>query len=170
MATKKQVGAARKNVRKAQAAWKGMTSRQRALAQPEGRNRKKPGTTGNGKFYRIEIRPKSGFTSFRTQDVGEKGGLERVAGHRASGSWATIAWLISKEKAHVNAAGVLVIDDGKDKAALGKALRGKITHVKGDVFAAHPAKNVPEAAKPTPAMKRAQARNLKKARQARTKK
>ncbi len=163
MATAKQRSAAKKNVRKAQAAWKGMTKRQHALAQPQGRGRAKPGTTGQGKFYRIEVRPKGQFTSFRTQDVGKKGGLERIAGRRSSGSWATATWLVSKKHAHVSARGELVIDDTKERASLAKALRGKIVHVKGDVFAAHPAKNVPERAKPTPAMKRAQKANIKKA-------
>ncbi|MEK7601909.1 MAG: hypothetical protein AAB472_00255 [Patescibacteria group bacterium] len=170
MATKKQIGTAKKNVRKAQAAWKGMTKRQHALAQPEGRNRKKPGTTGKGKFYHIEIRPKSDFTSFRTQDVGKKGGLERIAGRRSSGSWATATWLISKDKAHLSAKGKLVVTDKKDKASLAKAIRGRVVHVKGDIFTAHPAKNVPEASKPTSAMRRAQAANIKKAQAARNKK
>jgi len=170
MATKKQTAAAKKNVRKAQATWKNMTKRQRALAQPQGRGRKKPGTTGKGKFFRIQLRPKSQFTSFRVQDVGEKGGLERLAGHRSSGSWATVSWLLSKEKAHINAKGELVIDSKKDRDALAKAIRGPIVHVKGDIFSAHPVKNVPERAKPTPAMKKAQAANIKKAQQARRKK
>jgi hypothetical protein len=170
MATRKQTAAAKRNIRKARAAWKGMTRRQHALAQPQGRGRKKPGTTGKGKFYRIEVRPKSGFTSFRTQDVGKKGGLERVAGRRASGGWATTAWLISKDRAMVSAKGDLVLIDRKDKEALAKAIRGKVRQVKGDVFSAHPAKNVPEAAKPTRAMKRAQSANIKKAQAARRKK
>ncbi|HWH07421.1 MAG TPA: hypothetical protein VNU47_02785 [Candidatus Paceibacterota bacterium] len=169
MATRKQTAAARENVRKAQAAWKGMTKRQHALAQPQGRGRKKPGTAGTGKFYRIEVRSKGQFTSFRTQDVGEKGGLERVAGRRSSGSWATATWLVSKEHAHVNTKGELVIDDKKERASLAKALRGKIMHVKGDIFTAHPVKNVPERVKPTPAMKQAQKTNIKKAQAARKK-
>ncbi len=86
MTTEKQRAAARKNVRRAQARWKSMTYRQHALAQPQGRGRKRPGTTGKGKFYRIEVRPKSDFVTFRVQDVGEKGGLERLAGKRSSGS------------------------------------------------------------------------------------
>lgn len=155
MATKKQV-AARKNIKKAQAKWKAMTPRARAIAQPQGRMRKKPGITGAGKFYRIEVRPTSDFSSFRTQDVGRKGGLERIAGHRPSGSWATAAWLISKDHAHQGASGELVITDAKDRTSLKKALRGKIRHLKGDVFVAYPIKNVAEAAKPTVAMKRAQ--------------
>lgn len=150
--TQKQTAASRKNIKKAQAAWKGMTKRQHTLAQPQGRGRKKPGTTGKGKFYRIEVRPKGDFTSFRVQDVGGKGGLERLAGRRSSGSWDTVSWLISKDDATVKN-GHLMITDAKAKTAL-KQIRGPIRHVKGDVFHAYPARNVPEAAKPTPAMRR----------------
>lgn len=168
MATRKQSAAARKNIKKAQATWKGMSHRARALAQPQGRARKKPGTTGKGDFYRIAIRPKSEFVTFRVQDVGRKGGLERLAGKRTSGSWDTVAWLISKKDAHVKS-GHLIITDPKAQTVL-KSLSGHIYHVKGDNFRAHPRKNVPESAKPTPAMKRAQKRNIKKAQAARHKK
>ena len=166
--TQKQKAAALKNVKKAQAAWKGMTHRERALAQPQGRGRKKPGSTGKGKFFRIVVRPKSEFTSFRMQDVGQKGGLERLAGRRSSGSWDTVSWLISKEDAHVDAHGHLKITDQKAKSVL-KNIRGRIVHVKGDIFKAHPARNVPESEKPTAAMRRAQKVNIKKAQLARKK-
>lgn len=168
MATKRQTTAATKNIKKAQAKWKGMTKRQHTLAQPQGRGRAKPGTTGKGKFYRIEVRPKSEFTSFRVQDVGKAGGLERLAGRRSSGSWDTVSWLISKEDAHVKN-GHLMITDQKAKSVL-KSVRGHIVHVKGDVFKAHPRTNVPEAAKPTPAMRRAQKANIKKAQAVRARK
>ncbi len=144
-----------------------MTKRQHSLAQPEGRGRRKPGTTGKGKFYRIEVRPKGEFVTFRNQDVGKKGGLERLAGKRSSGSWDTVSWLIGKDKAHVQN-GHLMIDDPRARTVL-KSIRGHIVHVKGDVFKAHPRKNVPEAMKPTPAMRRAQKANITKAQAARRK-
>ena len=78
-----------------------MSSRAHSRAQPEGRGREKPGATGEGEFFHVEVRPKGQFVTFRTQDVGEKGGIERVSGKRASGSWDTQKWLISKEQAHV---------------------------------------------------------------------
>lgn len=165
MATRTQANAAKRNIKKAQAKWKGMTHRQRALAQPQGRGRKKPGTTGKGKFYRIEVRPKSEFVTFRVQDVGAKGGLERLAGKRSSGSWDTVSWLISKKGATVKK-GHFVITDPKARTAL-KQIRGPIVHVKGDVFRAHPRRNVPEKDKPTRAMRSAQRRNIKKAQEAR---
>ena len=129
--------------------------------------RKAPGSTGKGKFYRIELRPKGQFSSFRIQDVGKKGGLERLAGHRPSGSWDTVSWLISKDKAVV-VKGHLKITGQKDKSVL-KQIKGHIVHVKGDIFRAHP-RNVPEAKKPTIAMRRAQKANIKKAQKARRKK
>jgi len=162
MATKKQSEAARKNIKKAQAKWKGMTKRQHSLAQQEGHRRKKPGTTGRGKFYRIEVRPKGEFQTFRIQDVGKKGGLERLAGKRSSGSWDTVSWLISKKDARVDAHGHLIIHDTKAKTAL-KQIRGRIVHFKGDIFRAHPRRNIPESEKPTPAMRRAEMKNIKKA-------
>ena len=130
--------------------------------------RKAPGTTGKGKFFRIEVRPKSDFKVFRMQDVGRKGGLERLAGKRPSGTWDTVSWLISKDDAHTER-GHLVIDDKKAKSAL-KQIRGPIVHIKGDVFRAHPARNIPEREKPTPAMRRAQKANIIKAQKARAKK
>src|SRR5262249_57147145 len=101
MTTTKQRAAARKNIKKAQAAWKSMSPRQHARAQPEGRKRKKPGTGGEGHYYHVTVRPKEEFKTFRTQDVGEPGHIQRVAGKRGSGSWDTQKWLIGKEDAHV---------------------------------------------------------------------
>lgn len=170
MATKKQISAAKVNVKKAQAAWEAMSPRARAIAQPQGKERMKPGTGLAAGYYRIEVRPSRNFSSFRVQDVGAKGKLERVAGHRPSGSWDTQAWLVSKDIAHVTPSGNLVIDSEKDRMAIEKAISGKIVRMTSGIFKAHPAKNVPEKAKPTPAMKRAQSANIKKAQAARKKK
>lgn len=124
--------------------------------------RKKPGTTGRGKNYRIVVRPKNQFTSFRTQDVGRPGGLQRIAGRRSSGSWATVAWLIEKSMAHVTESQQLVITDTGAQSVM-KNIRGPITHVTGDIFKAYPRKNVAEKDKPTAAQQRARLQNIKKA-------
>jgi hypothetical protein len=91
MATDKQKEAAKENIENAQ--------RERALAQPEGKKRAKPGTKGEGDYFRIVVRTKDEFATFRTQDVGEKGHILRLAGKRSRGSWDTQAWLISKDDA-----------------------------------------------------------------------
>ena len=165
MATQKQREAARQNIRKAQAAWQSMSPRQHAQAQLEGRKRKKPGTGGEGNYYHVAVRPKEDFTTIRTQDVGEPGHIQRVAGKRPSGSWDTVKWLISKEDAHVEG-GKLVPDTDEAREVLAN-LGSEPVHVKGDVFEAKPRRNVPEREKPTPAQRRARRANIQKAQAAR---
>lgn len=96
--------------------------------------RKKPGSSGKGDYYHIEVLPKTGFVSFRTQDVGDPGHIQRVAGKRASGSWATVKWLVGKKDAHVR--GENLIPDSKDAKELIKQLGVKPVHISGDRFKA----------------------------------
>lgn len=168
MVSEKQRAAAKKNIKKAQAKWKSMTHREHALAQPEGRARKRPGEPGEGKFYRVEVRPKSLFVKYRNQDVGEKGHLERIAGQRKNGSWATQCWLIEKKDAEIVDKKII----GKTKVVKDflKKLGSEPVWIKGDIFKAKPRINVREVDKPTPAMKKAQKENIKKAITARWKK
>ena len=67
--------------------------------------RAKPGSRSGGRFFHIEVRPAREFVTFRLQDIGSPGGVERLAGQRATGSWDTQKWLIEKSHAH--------IEDGK---------------------------------------------------------
>lgn len=165
MTTNKQREAAKENIKKAQQRWQEMTPRERALAQPEGRRRAKPGTKGEGDYFRIVVRPKGEFTTFRYHDVGEKGHILRLAGKRSSGSWDTQAWLIGKEDAHLE--GNTLVADTDDAQKVIEALGSKPRHVKGDVFEAKDRPNVPEREKPTAAQQRARLENIKKAQQAR---
>ena len=165
MATEKQREAARKNIKKAQAAWKSMSHREHARAQPEGRKRKKPGTGGKGEYYHVSVRPKEEFQTFRTQDVGGPGHIQRVAGKRESGSWDTQTWLISKEDAHVE--GKKLVPDTPAAKEVFEELGSEPVLVKGDVFKAEPRPNVLEREKPTPAQQRARRQNIKKAQAAR---
>src|SRR5471030_3247356 len=123
--------------------------------------RAKPGARGTGGFFHIQVRPRTDFVSFRNQDVGARGGIERIAGRRASGSWDTQKWLIGKAQAQ---------RVGKqlepDTAAARKVLSqlGSVPrHLGGDRFIAKPRRKIPASEKPTPAMRRAQAANIKKA-------
>jgi plasmid stabilization system protein ParE len=160
MATSKQRTAAKRNVRKAQATWRSMSRTARSRAQPEGRGRRRPGTTGAGGYYHIEVRPKGEFVTFRTHDIGEEGHVQRVAGKRRSGSWDDQKWLISKSDAHMEH-GQLVADTADVAAVLDKI--GPARHVYADRFEGHPRYNVPEKDKPTPAQKRARRTNIRKA-------
>lgn len=141
-----------------------MSGSARSRAQPEGRLRARPGA-GGGAFYRIEVRPKREFVTFRTQDVGEPGHLERIAGKRSSGRWDTATWLVGKRDAHISG-DRLVIDSPRVKTAL-KQIGGPILHKRGDVFTALPRRDVPEREKPTAAQTRTRMQNIKKAQRAR---
>jgi hypothetical protein len=131
-------------------------------ARPGRRRRAKPGASGKGKYFHIEVRPKRLFAAFRNQDVGKKGGIERVAGRRASGSWDTQKWLIGKEHAHIES-GRLVADSVDAARLLSKMLGSAPRHLGGDRFRAQPRADVPESGKPTPAQRRARRRNIAKA-------
>ena len=155
MATSKQRTAAKRNIRKAQATWRSMSR-----AQPEGRTRRKPGSTGGGGYYHVEVRPKREFVTFRTQDVGRKGHVQRVAGKRSSGSWDDQKWLISKADAHVE--GGRLVAESADVAKV-LAVIGPARRIAADRFKGHPRRNVPEKDKPTPAQKRARHANIRKA-------
>jgi len=165
MATEKQREAARLNIKKAQAAWQAMSHRQHSMAQPQGRKRKKPGTGGEGEFFHIVVRPKEEFVTFRTQDVGGPGHIERVAGKRGSGSWDTQAWLVNKQDAHIE--GDHLIPDPEDARDLLAKLGSEPMHLKGDIFEAKDRPNVPEREKPTEAQQRARSANIKTAQAAR---
>ena len=135
------------------------------MASLRQRKRRRAGTGGKGRYYRIEVRPTARFVSYRLHDVGRGGHTKRLAGKRSSGSWDTKSWLILKSDAHVKTR-TLMIDNPVAKTAL-KGIRGPIRHYKGDIFRAKPRRNVPEASKPTAAQRRARARNIKKAQRAR---
>lgn len=164
-ATAKQKKAARSNIKKAQATWRRMSSRARARAQPSSRSRAKPGAKQGGDFYHVEVRPKGEFETFRTQDVGKAGGIERVAGKRSSGSWSTQKWLIGKDHAHIEDG--KLVGDSKDARDVLRRLGAKPVRVRGDRFKAKPRPNVPEKDKPTPAQQRARRQNIAKAQRAR---
>lgn len=160
MATSRQRRAARRKTKKAQPHWRGMSSREHSPAQTGGRSRQRPGA-GGGRYYRVAVRPESEFVSFRTQDVGHKGHIQRVAGRRPSGSWATVTWLIAKEDAHVQSG--RLVPDTADVRKLITQLGSRPVHTQGDRFRATDRPNVPERSKPTAAQRRARSANIKKA-------
>ena len=128
-------------------------------------SRAKPGLRGREKFFHVEVRRPQNFDSFRVQNVGGEGGIDRVAGRRATGSWDTQKWLIPKDQAHVEG-GRLMPDTAGARQVLDE-LGSAAVHVAGDRFRAKPRRNIPESEKPTPAMRRAQLRNIRKAQAAR---
>ncbi len=165
MATTRQRQAARRNIKKAQSKWRRMSSQQRAQAQPEGAQRRRPGTTGRGAYYHVEVRPKERFETFRTQDVGQPGGIQRVAGRTGRGAWSDQKWLISKEMAHIEKD--RLVPDSDDARQVLERLGSAPRHIRGDRFTAKPRPDVPERAKPTARQRQARRANIKKAQAAR---
>ncbi|HZP70711.1 MAG TPA: hypothetical protein VFB29_12275 [Pseudolabrys sp.] len=125
------------------------------------KRRSKPGTRSTGRFFHIEVRPAREFARFRVQDVGKRGGVQRLAGQRANGTWDTQKWLIEKTDAHIEN-DQLVPDSAEARKVLA-GLGSPPVRVTGDRFKAKPRRNIPEAEKPTPAMRRAQMKNIRKA-------
>jgi len=126
-----------------------------------GKTRRSPGSSGQGEYYHVEVRPGKDFVSYRTQDGGDPGHIQRVAGKRESGSWATVKWLIDKDDAHVE--GDTLVGDTREAKDVLKKLGSKATHKSGDRFEAKPRRNVAEKSKPTTAQKKARSQNIKKA-------
>lgn len=123
--------------------------------------RVKPSSSSRNRFFHVELRPSSQFVAFRVQDVGRPGGIERVAGQRASRAWATAKWLIEKSHAHVEKG--RLVPDSVEAENLFASLGSSPVRVKGDRFRAEPRRDVPEHKKPTSAMRRAWLANIKKA-------
>lgn len=131
------------------------------------RRRAKPGTSGKGRFFHIQVRPNAQFTRFRVQDVGTRGGIERVSGKRANGSWDTAKWLVEKNHAHVH--GGKLVADSADARKLLRSLGSVPVQTAGDRFRARPRVNIPESEKPTPKQLKAWRVNIRKAQAARHK-
>lgn len=117
------------------------------------KRRARQGTKGDGEYYRIIVRPKWKFVDFRYHDVGEPGHIQRLAGLRENGHWATHAWLIQKTDAHLHG-GRIVADSEGAKEVL-ETLSTVPVQVKADLFEAKDRKNIPEKNKPTDLMLRA---------------
>lgn len=95
--------------------------------------RKKPGSTGEGDYFHIELVPSKEFVLFKTRDVGRKGHSQMVVGQKEDGSWATQKWLISKEDAFISDHGNLMSEDPKVSKIL-NSFKGQICHTEGDIF------------------------------------
>ncbi len=120
-----------------------------------GSSRSAPGSRGQGEYYHVEVRPGEDFVTYRTQDVGDPGHIQRVGGKRASGSWATVKWLISKEDAHLE--GDTLVGDTIEAKDLLKKLGSKVTQKSGDRFEASARRTVSRTSKPKAAQKKTQA-------------
>ncbi len=123
------------------------------------KRRARPGSTGEGKYFHIVVRPKWEFVDFRNHDVGEPGHIQRLTGRRENGNWDTHAWLISKEDAHLH--GGRIIADSEGAKQVLEQLSTEPVQIKNDLFEAHDRVNIPERLKPTEEQKKAWTRMRK---------
>jgi hypothetical protein len=150
MAITRQTSATTKNTRKAQDKWK-------STAPRRARRRVQPGAEP-GEFFHIEVRPKTEFVAFRSEDVGGPGGIERIAGKRPSGSWSTHKWLISKDDAHIESGGLVPDTDAARKVL--SRLGGKPVRVRADRFKTPDRPDMPERGITTVAQRRARKHDI----------
>jgi hypothetical protein len=181
MATPRRKSAARKTVRKARKAPRRKsatraTARKKATARPKSGakartktaktkprvksttpRRAKPAARPRG-FFHIEVQPKEAFVEFKSQDIARDGGIERVAGKRAGGSWSTQEWLIAKDQAHVERG--TLIGDTVDARRVLTMLGSEPRHIKADRFTIHGHSGMPADVSPTLAPRRAGLSNV----------
>jgi hypothetical protein len=127
-------------------------SRQKSPASESGNKKSgsaKPGSSGEGHYFHVGVQTSSGFETFRTQDVGEPGHIQRVAGQRSNGEWETVKWLIGKEDAHIEDGELIPDSEAAEK--LLDDLGAEPIHIEGDIFEAKPVGASP----PSPAHARA---------------
>jgi hypothetical protein len=145
----------------AQRVWQSKNHNRHTIAQQESPDLAKLTAKRGGDYYRIEVRPSKEFSTFRYHDVGDPGKILRLAGKRANGgAWDDQAWLIDKNMAHVDG-DELVADDPEARNLL--KVIGPVKHLKGDIFLGHPRYKVPKLDDPTPAQRKAQRQNIKRA-------
>ena len=149
---RRKAAARRKNTARSKTAARSRTARR---AQPKARRR---AASGRGKFFHIELRPKSDFTEFRTHDVGRKGGIERVAGRRAGGSWSTQKWLIAKNQAHIE--GDSLVGDTADARQVLSLLGSHPKRIRADRFGVEGGTQERASARPSQAPRRAGLPNI----------
>ena len=122
-------------------------SRKNKISTSRKQTRRKPGSTGKGEYYHIEVLPKADFVTFQTQDVGRRGHIQRVAGRRSSGYWSTVKWLIDKDDAHIQ--DNKLVPDTKDAQAVIEQLGSEPVRMLGDLFKARPRPNFRQETKST---------------------
>jgi hypothetical protein len=177
MATARQKSAARKNIRKARKARvsarskttsraktkskarvRAKTAKAKPRAKSTVRRRTKTAARQHG-FFHIEVQPREAFMEFKTQEIGRDGGIERVAGKRAGGSWSTQEWLIAKDQAHVERG--LLIGDTVDARRVLTMLGTEPRHIKADRFTIHGHTGMPADVSPTLAPRHADLTNVR---------
>lgn len=85
-------------------------------------------------FYYIEVKPKEAYKAFRTYNVEDREGIDRVVGQRENGVWDTVKWLIRMDMAHIEN-GLLVADHPHASEVLERFV-SEPKHIEGNLFEA----------------------------------
>lgn len=95
---------------------------------------------------------------FRTQEIGTEGGIERISGKRAGGSWSTQEWVIAKDQAHVERG--TLIGDTVDARRVLTLLGSEPRRIKADRFTIHGPSGMPAETRSTMPPRRAGLTNI----------
>lgn len=88
-------------------------------------------------FFQVQLRERTQFKNFRTDQLDKQGRIQRIAGQRAnSTAWSDQELRISKDCAHIENHR-LVADTDEARSYLSRL--GPVEHVSGDVFSARQA-------------------------------
>lgn len=117
---------------------KDMIKESSGVPKPEQKHYRQEDGVGS---YRITVRPKNQYTTFRTQEIVP--GLKRIAGRRFNGTWVTVTWLVSKDCARLDERECLIISNRKIHVLMDH-IKSPIKPVDGDVFKAEPVLHAPE--------------------------
>ena len=104
--------------------------------------KKAPFPLGNGQYYHVEVRPKTEFSAFYTEDVGRRKHSMLVLGkQKKDDKWATHKWLISKGDAYISDRGELKSEDHRIQQIL-DYVDGNLVHKERDTFYIRPHRNI----------------------------
>jgi hypothetical protein len=85
-----------------------------------------------GSYYRIIVRPREDFKSFKSETPTINNTIQQINGKNAEGQWSTQSWLIHKDGAHIDSG--KLVPDNKAVRRLLQVLDGHVVHIKDDVF------------------------------------
>jgi hypothetical protein len=123
------------NFQEAREAWACRNRAEQVPPPAEGPGQAAPLPGDGYEYYRIILRPNDDFETFRYQDIGRPGHIQRLSGKHLGGYWDDQAWLISKGDAHL--AGDTLVADTTEARHVLEAF-SPLVHVGGNIFKGRP--------------------------------
>lgn len=85
-----------------------------------------------GEYFRIIVRPRKKFLTFKSEPISSDGMLQQIHGQLPDKRWSTYAWLVNKQGA--KAQEKTLVATTTSVTHLFRALNKKIIHVKDDTY------------------------------------